>query len=304
MWWLALIIFVAFCFLLFHCYKTRGYHYTLKVFLGGTLIFIAKEIQNQFNEPVRYRATEAAFTFLHVPWAVVMGWVFAMYVGLVVAERILWDYSKRRYGSVFPTIGVASLVVFAISLNMEVHGTQMQWWVWTADRANEFRPLLLGLPVLVPLEWTRVCFTVLTFALLLEFTELRFNKWRYLHFLASFLVTLPLFVIEKYMDTKGGSDFQYDKPLLLLAMAAVFIVVSWLMIRKRRSWTELYLFNFSFQIYNFFIDPFTWYAGAWILLHAFGFLLYTKVKFCDDWLIFSRFESQKNLDEDRNYVKE
>lgn len=288
--WLPLIILLAFILLVVHCYKTRGKFFTLKIFGGGMAIFVAKEIQNQLNQPQRYEAGEAAFNFLGVPWAVVMGWIFAIYIGWVMAEKILRKLSPKRYGSVFPTIAITSMVVFTISLAMEVTGTQMRWWIWTAERANAFRPLFLGLPLLVPLEWTRVCFTVMTYAAMLEFTPLRQMKWyvRYLHLVLSFVVTAPLFFLESHLQNLNPNlahAIQYDNPKVIFPMAILFVMVAAIMVRYRRPWTEIYLFTLSFQIYNFFIDPFTWYAGSWILLHVFVYLFYTKAKFSDDWLV-------------------
>ena len=283
--WLFGIIFFAFILLLIHCYLTRGRNYTLKVFLGGIIIFVAKEIQNQFNEPVRYEAGPDSFYFLHVPWAVVFGWVFAMYVGWVISEGLLHRFSKRRYGKVFPTIGLASIIVFFISMTMEVTGTQMGWWVWTAESANAFRPIVLGLPVLVYMEWMRVCFTVLTFAILLEFTEFRNNRWRYGHVVLSFVATFPLNIVEYFLKEEFGKKWLLDNPVTIVPAVIVFFIVATIMVRHRKPWTELYLFTFSFQIYNYFINPFSWYAGVWIFAHAFGYLFYRRASFNRDWLI-------------------
>ena len=283
--WLFGIIFFAFILLLIHCYFTRGKKYTLIIFLGGILLFVVKEFQNQFNEPVRYSVGENGLMLLHVPWAVVFGWVFAIYVGWVMSEGLLFRFSPKRYGKVFPTIGLASIIVFFISMTMEVTGTQMKWWVWTADNANAFRPIVLGLPMLVYMEWMRVCFTVLTYVTLLEFTALKYNNKRYLHFIFAFVISIILYPLEKYLKTEFSQQWVLDNPVILIPLCVLFITIATIMVKKRKPWTEIYLFTFSFQIYNFFISPFSWYAGAWILLHAFGYLFYMKASFRKDWLI-------------------
>jgi len=287
--WLFGIIFFAFILLLIHCYLTRGKNYTLKIFLGGIILFVAKEIQNQFNYPVRYVAGENSLNFLHVPWAVVFGWVFALYVGWVISEGLLYRFSPKRYGKIFPTVGLASIIVFFISMTMEVTGTQMGWWTWEADSISLFRPIVLGLPLLIYMEWMRVCFTILTYVALLEFSPLRKDKLRYAHLAFAFIITMPIRGLEISQKEQWGHKWILDNPSFLIPGCIIFALIAAIMIKYRKPWTEIYLFTFSFQIYNIFIDPFTWYAGVWILLHGFGYLFYQKARFSRDWLIHEKY---------------
>ena len=273
----AISVVFAFFLLFYHSLKLRGWNNATKIFLGGVTIFVLKELENQFNIPIRYETSDQALRFAGVPVIVVMGWIFAIYIGWQMAELILARFFPKKSGHVFPIISLASIITFTIALTMEVHGTQIGWWNWTADEIVNFEPDFLGLPLLMPMEWARVCFTCLSYAFLFEFTALRYVKWRHVHFLLAHLVTAPLYFME-YLATQWTFNV-LDNPVILVISGVLFLLVAYnLHTNYKTKWANVYLFTLWLQIYNFYIDPFSWVAGSWIILTIVGYFLYNGEK--------------------------
>ena len=272
----AFAVLCAFIILFYHSCKTRGLTNAIKIFGLGIAGFVIKEIENRINEPVRYVPGEDAFYLFGVPIVVVMGWIFALYIGWQMAEGILDRFSPKASGKLFPTIAVASVIVGAIALIMEVHGTNpnIDWWQWKASGMLAFEPKFWGINLLMVMEWPRVCFTGLSMVLLFEFSPLRKVRWRHLHFVIVMLLT-SVFYLPVMLFESMGQPVE-DNLILLTGIFGLFTILAYAMMKNHKVWTDVYLFFIWIQIYNFFINPFGWVAVIWIVATIIIFFFYRK----------------------------
>jgi hypothetical protein len=155
---------ILFFILIYHSLKTNGKRTTL-LFFGIALIFaFLRELIIGLTYPLYF----SNFKIGPIPPAIMLGWVFAFYLGDYFARKITAD--TRFANNIFVKICLGTFVVLGISLIMETTAPLLGWW-WFQEGLLESLPpaaIVLGAPLFVLIGWSTTGATFLGIYYLLQ----------------------------------------------------------------------------------------------------------------------------------------
>ncbi len=141
---------ILFLILIYHSLKMNGNRTTLR-FFGIALIFaFLRELIIGLTYPLYF----SHFKIGPIPLAIVLGWVFAFYLGDYFSRKVTTD--TRFTNNIFMKNCLGTFVVFGISLIMETTAPLLDWWWWKEGLLESLAPeaIVLGAPLFVFIGWS------------------------------------------------------------------------------------------------------------------------------------------------------
>lgn len=131
----AFLIFTA---LLFHCFMTRPWRWSI-LFTVCALFFGLWHELNPLRESDPEYFFAQAVTIGGVPVVGVFGWMIVIYLSWFMVET-LWPGLLRTRVLIFPPL-VFALAAALFALCIETTGIGMGWWIWREDRQHILFPM-------------------------------------------------------------------------------------------------------------------------------------------------------------------
>ncbi len=142
-------LFALFLILIYHSFKSYGKRTTL-LFFGIALLFaFLRELIIGLTVPLYF----GKFKIGPISPAIVLGWVFAFYLGDYFVQKLT---ANTKYAhNLAVKICLGTYVVLGISLLMETTAPLLEWWNWKEGLLESLPPnaIFLGAPIFVFIGW-------------------------------------------------------------------------------------------------------------------------------------------------------
>jgi len=175
---------IGFLLLVLHSVITRGWRDTLW-FMAPVLLygFLHEKSVSSPTDPAEYLLSRRLGPYFGgVPIIIPVGWTFAFYLGLCVAEKLTQTYSRFR-GNLYALLGILMWVVFFISMSVETVGSRANWWNWQYNALHEDVWWIFCTPKFVLMNWALTALTCSMPFFLMRKSRFRKRKTRYLFML-------------------------------------------------------------------------------------------------------------------------